>query len=135
MFLSSYAVQREFLIGHIDTSQRYRVCELLVGAGLIEFQYGGGVDPSTVSLGWHYDVYRGPPASFRDILHNLWTFGAGPLGPPIRYDLGFPAWLLALACTIAPLLWLRRRRRINRRGFPIEPSEPPQIADATAPQE
>ena len=47
----------------------------------------------------------------------LWSWDAGS-GKGYFY-LTAPLWGLAVLCTIAPLLWLRRRRRNRARGFPV----------------
>ncbi|HZZ45037.1 MAG TPA: hypothetical protein VFE58_19025 [Tepidisphaeraceae bacterium] len=135
ILLSSYAVGCIFWIDHRDTSRRFRQCAFGFRAGFIEFRYDAGVSYGTRPPGWDYDIARGAPSSLGQVRLNLWRFHAGPREGSALYDLIFPVWLPALACTIVPLLWLRRRRRINRRGFAIEPSEPSNIADATATQE
>lgn len=34
----------------------------------------------------------------------------------------FPIWCLLVPCNIAPILWLRKRRRLQTPGFPVEPA-------------
>jgi len=56
----------------------------------------------------------------------LWEWG---LGSATGYlYLTIPIWSLAIPCTIAPLLWLRRRRHQRARGFPVLPPDNPAAA-------
>jgi hypothetical protein len=50
---------------------------------------------------------------------SLWDFQI--INDPMATGLRFPVWCLMPPCTMAPMLWLRRRRRNLGRGFAVEP--------------
>jgi hypothetical protein len=51
---------------------------------------------------------------------SLWGFQIINVG--VSRGLRFPIWCLIPQCAIAPMLWLRRRRRSLGRGFAVEPA-------------
>jgi hypothetical protein len=65
------------------------------------------------------DIHTWFSWAWPDASNALWYFAAGPTAAP-GYYIVFPLWCLILPCTIAPMLWLRRRRRRAARGFAVE---------------
>ena len=56
-----------------------------------------------------------------DVKRSLWEFDDHWIG---QSNAGYhifacPIWCLALPCVIAPVLWLRQRRRADAPGFPV----------------
>ena len=52
-----------------------------------------------------------------------WNFELQP--NPKKFLIRIPLWAILLPCSIAPILWLRKKRRSSTRGFPVEPAPPP----------
>ena len=52
-----------------------------------------------------------------------WDFELQP--NPKKFLIRIPLWAILLPCSIAPILWLRKKRRSSTRGFPVEPAPPP----------
>ena len=52
-----------------------------------------------------------------------WDFELQP--NPKKFLIRVPLWSILLPCSIAPILWLRKKRRSSTRGFPVEPATPP----------
>jgi hypothetical protein len=75
---------------------------------------------------FNYDFSRPEyPLTIKECLARF-QFEKHELGAPGRTTgitmASFPLWCILLPCSIAPILWLRKRRRLRTRGFPVEPA-------------
>ena len=74
--------------------------------------------------GWHAG-WRVRPPRLRLTMRAVWEFDAHTLAvglPTSTFILAAPIWCLAAPCAIAPLLWLRARRRrrlVRPEGFAV----------------
>jgi hypothetical protein len=99
-------------------------CPIEIGGGCCFIGAEHGTVPAKSMAGYkpglHFrTAYRlGLPSAV-----SLWHFEAGVPGSANGrgFFLMCPIWCLALPCTIAPILWLRRRRHRRARGFTVEP--------------
>ena len=66
---------------------------------------------------WVYDIKVPGP---RPELNWLWRFDAG--ADSNQYFILLPIWCVLVPCSIAPILWVRKRRRLGKQGFPVEPA-------------
>ena len=61
-----------------------------------------------------------------DVGHAIvrpWDFELQP--NPTKFLIRVPLWSVLPPCSIAPILWLRKKRRSGTRGFPVEPATSP----------
>ena len=99
------------------------VCYVTIGSAVAR---GSWVPPSTP--GFHLR-FQGEFDPLRlDVRRAVWDYDAHTLGRSLgstTYILAAPIWCFELPLLIAPLLWLRqrRRRRSDPTGFPVRTSE------------
>ena len=77
------------------------------------------INPASHASGsrWVYDI-QVPGSGFE--LKWLWEFRAG--ADPNQYYILMPIWCVPVPSFIAPMLWLRKRKRQQTRGFQVEPA-------------
>jgi hypothetical protein len=89
------------------------------------FAVGWGSGSVTASQGYRLqlgslDILTFFVWAWPDAPHALGPFAAASMPDGTSYII-VPLWCLILPCMIAPVLWLRRRRR-TARGFAVEPA-------------
>ena len=132
LFASGYGSRLRVFVVHgtatpTSVSGREVILGVEEGRGVAWLQTLGPTPPGSLKqrlvvawTGWHagWDARPSGHVSFK---RATWEFDAHPLtpGPPVSvYILAAPIWFIELPCLVAPLLWLRDRRRRQQAGSP-----------------
>jgi hypothetical protein len=60
-----------------------------------------------------------PRVRMPDTKRLLWEFGFKNIAPLKATEIDFPAWIPLLLCSVAPVAWIRGKRRNPGRGFAV----------------
>ena len=102
------------------STARLRIRSFALDRGRIRFRHDDAVNSHGLEPA--HELFWMFRPEVPELRYSFWEFDArpdsnGPFG--IFYIVAFPIWCVLLPCLIAPLIWLRRVRRTEPRGFAV----------------
>jgi hypothetical protein len=113
-------------------ARRYDPCFELLEGGVSYGAIGCArhVSPNYRDIGktdFHFEYIAIPSFKYISGPRAMWEWKCSEtkVGPASTlFLIEFPICCALLPCSIAPILWLRKRRRMHVKGFPVEPATP-----------